>query len=61
MDMLLPSQIEFEYQKKTPVLYMQYTHRGMKPQQTLIITMFHHINVKVTSQNYRYQIYYLLC
>ena len=56
MDMLLPSRIECEYEKKTPLLYMQYTHCGMKPKQTLIITVFHHINVKVTSQNYRYQI-----
>ena len=34
MDMLLPSCIECEYEKKTPLLYMQYTHRGMKPYNT---------------------------
>ena len=30
-DMLLLSQIECEYEKKTPLLCMQYTHRSMKP------------------------------
>ena len=55
MDMLLPSRIKCEYEKKTPFLYMQYTHAGMKPYQTLIIMVFHPTNVKVTSQNYRYQ------
>ena len=27
MDMLLASGIECEYEKKTPLLYIQYTHR----------------------------------
>ena len=49
--MLLPSRIECEYEKKTPLLYMQYTHRGVKSLQMLMIMVFHHINVKVTSQN----------
>ena len=29
-DMLLPSRIECEYENKTSLLYMQYTHRDMK-------------------------------
>ena len=46
MDMLLPSRIECEYEKKTLLLCMQCTHRCMKPQQTHQIMVFHHIYVK---------------
>ena len=61
MDMLLPSGIECEYQKKTPLLYMQYTvHTAYEALTNADNMVLHLINVNVTSQNYQILVKYIV-